>query len=143
MLALGAGGCAVTGSLGSLFGKQNADSAQAYASEEVTGAVGAPQKGAAAATPAAESDLAFARKAIVEVLTRGSKDTSAPWENPNSGARGTVTPIASVYARDGATCRDFLASYLRQGSETWLHGEACREKKGRWEVKSFRPWTRS
>ena len=69
--------------------------------------------------------------AIVEVLKRGSKEISAPWENPSSGARGTVTPIASAYNRDGATCRDFLASYVRrQGSETWLQGEACRAKQG-------------
>jgi len=145
-LALGAGGCAATGQLGSLFAKQNTAGAQAYASEELTGSVGSPPAAADAATaaaPPAETDLVFARTAIVEVLSRGSKDASAPWENPSSGARGTVTPIASAYAREGVTCRDFLASYLRQGSETWLHGEACREKKGKWEVKSLRPWTRS
>ena len=91
-----------------------------------------------------ETDLVFTRLAVVEVLKRGSKEVSAPWENPNSGARGTVTPIASAYDRDGATCRDFLASYVRrQGAETWLQGEACRAKKGAWEVKSLRPWTRS
>ena len=69
----------------------------------------------------------FARLAIVDVLKRGSKEISAPWENPSSGAHGTVTPIASAYDKDGGTCRDFLASYVRrQGSETWLQGEACR-----------------
>ena len=64
---------------------------------------------------------------------------------PESGARGTVTPIASAYTKDGATCRDFLASYVRrQGPETWLQGEACRAKQGAaWEVKSLRPWSRS
>ena len=49
----------------------------------------------------AETDLVFARMAIVDVLTRGSKEISAPWENPSSGARGTVTPIASAYNKDG------------------------------------------
>ena len=82
--------------------------------------------------------------AIVEVLKRGSKELSAPWENPSSGARGTVTPIASAYNKDGTVCRDFLASYVRrQGPETWLQGEACRAKLGVWEVKNMRPWTRS
>ena len=83
--------------------------------------------------------------AIVEVLKRGSKEVSAPWENPSSGARGTVTPIASAYARDGLTCHDFLASYVRRGSpESWLQGQACRaNKREAWEVKSLRPWTRS
>jgi hypothetical protein len=52
--------------------------------------------------------------------------------------------IASAYSKDGATCRDFLASYLRsQVRETWMQGEACRAKQGAWEVKSLRPWSRS
>jgi surface antigen len=114
----------------------------------VTGSVVTPAAIPASASAAAlssETDLVFARMAIVDVLTRGSKQISAPWENPSSGARGTVTPIASAYTKDGATCRDFLASYVRrQGPETWLQGKACRPKQGAaWEVKSLRPWSRS
>jgi surface antigen len=148
VLAFGASGCAVSGPLGSMFNKQSKDEARAYASEEVTGSVTTPPAtpvSASAAGLPSETDLVFARMAIVDVLTRGSKQISVPWENPSSGARGTVTPIASAFNKDGATCRDFLASYVRrQGSETWLQGEACRAKPGTaWEVKSLRPWSRS
>lgn len=144
MLAVATGGCAVGNSLGSLFDKRNKDEVRAYASADVTGSTAERRaaKPSASGLPS-ETDLVFARMAIVDVLKRNSKDISAPWENPSSGARGTVTPVASAYSRDGATCHDFLASYIRQGSETWLQGEACREKKGPWEVKSFRPWRRS
>ncbi len=146
-LALSVGGCAVSGSMFS-FSKSSKDDeakARAYANEEATGSVAAQRAASASAsTAASDADLVFARLAIVDVLTRGSKQISAPWENPSSGARGTVTPIASAYARDGSTCRDFLVSYLRQqGSETWMQGEACRPKQGAWEVKSLRPWSRS
>ena len=147
-LALGVGGCAVSGPLGSMFSKsKDKDEARAYASEDVTGSVGTPRATPASASTAglpSETDLVFARMAIVDVLKRGSKEISSPWENPSSGARGTVTPIASAYDKDGGTCRDFLASYVRrQGPETWLQGEACRAKQGDWEVKSLRPWSRS
>jgi len=146
-LAWGLGGCAVSGPLGSMFSKPSKEEARAYASEESTGSVATPRATPASASTTglpAETDLVFARMAIVDVLTRGSKEISAPWENPSSGARGTVTPIASAYNKDGLTCRDFLASYLRrQGAETWLQGEACRAKQGTWEVKSLRPWSRS
>ena len=92
----------------------------------------------------AEADLVFARKAVVDVLTRGTKEISSPWENPATGARGTVTPVASSYTKDGATCRDFLASYVRrQGAEVWMQGQACRLKQGAWEVKNMRPWSRT
>jgi hypothetical protein len=144
VLALGVSGCAVSG-FGSMFGKDR-DSAQAYAGEDVTGSVGASQVSPAASTVGLplETDLVFTRMAVVDVLKRGGKEISSPWENPSSGARGTVTPIASAYSRDGSTCRDFLASYVRnKGSETWMQGEACRVGKGDWEVKSLRPWTRS
>jgi surface antigen len=89
-----------------------------------------------------EGDLAYARAAASEVLTRGGKDASAPWENPSTGARGTVTPVATAYRQDGTTCREFLASYERDGSSSWLQGEACRAKGG-WEVKNLKPWQRT
>ena len=151
-LAWSLGGCAVSGSLGSMFSKPSKDEARAYASEDMTGSAEAPRPTPVSASTTglpAETDLVFARLAIVDVLTRGSKEISAPWENPSSGAHGTVTPIASAYDKDGGTCRDFLASYVRrQGPETWLQGEACRAKAGgkqgaSWEVKSLRPWSRS
>jgi surface antigen len=90
-----------------------------------------------------DADLVYARAAASEVLARGGSDTSLPWENPASGARGTVTPLTTAYDQDGFLCRDFLASYVRQGSEAWLQGEACRVHQGRWEVKHLRTWKRT
>jgi hypothetical protein len=139
-LALAGGACSMP--IGSLSGKDEDKTA-------------ADRTGSIAATPVAattipivveapaETDLAIARATVSEVLGRGGKDTSAPWENPKTGARGTVTPVASAYTQDGFTCRDFLASYVRAGSEAWLQGEACRMHQGRWEVRSLKPWKRS
>ena len=54
-----------------------------------------------------------------------------------------MTPLATAYTQDGFVCRDFLASYVRQGSEAWLQGEACRLHQGKWEVRKLRPWKKS
>ena len=43
-----------------------------------------------------------AKVALSEVLTRGGADASIPWENPESGARGTITPLANSYRMEGA-----------------------------------------
>jgi surface antigen len=89
------------------------------------------------------ADLAFARVAASDVLTKGGKDSSQPWENPKTGARGSVTPLASAYSSEGRTCRDFLASYVNGALETWLHGAACRDDGGRWEIRTLKPWKQS
>jgi surface antigen len=98
-----------------------------------------------AAAPAlpADGDLALAKAAAAEVVSTGAKDASQPWENPQTGARGTVTPLADAYTQDGFLCRDFLASYVRGGAESWLQGDACRMHKGKWTVRSLRPLKRS
>jgi len=77
------------------------------------------------------------------VLTKGGKDSSQPWLNPETGARGSVTPLAQAYsADDGRTCRDFLASYVNGKTESWLQGAACHGGSGRWEIHTLKPWRR-
>jgi len=91
-----------------------------------------------------ESDLAFARNAASDVLTKGDKDSSQPWQNPETGARGSVTPLAQAYAtEDGRTCRDFLASYVNGKTENWLQGSACHNGNGHWEIHTLKPWRQS
>jgi surface antigen len=132
-----AGGCSVSYQLGSLFGKDDE-------AATTTGSIAADKR---IATPMAASphdaDLEYARAAASAVLGNDRKDASMPWENPRTGARGTVTPLATAYNQDGLVCRDFLASYVRDGSEAWLQGAACQKQPGRWEVRSLTPWKRS
>jgi surface antigen len=107
---------------------------------EITGSIGSSRE---APEPTA-GDLAFARNAASDVLTKGDKDYSQPWHNPQTGARGSVTPIAKSYAGDaGRPCRDFLASYVNGRTERWLQGAACRSERGRWEISTLRPWQKS
>lgn len=152
-----ASGCSFSYQLGSLFGKDD-DKPQVTSSTT-----------AAASTPTAntdigdttgsisptlvvdktgltggfgESDMVAASQAASAVLADGRKDASAPWQNPKTGARGTVTPIATAYQQDGFTCRDFLASYVSDSKEAWMQGEACRVHHGKWVVRSMKPWKR-
>jgi surface antigen len=93
-----------------------------------------------------EADLVFARRAAYEVLSRGSKDVSVPWENPQNGARGTVTPLGADYHAGGLICRDFLASHVTSEKEAWMQGEACRASSSRtakWEIRALKPWRRT
>jgi surface antigen len=131
LLALGAGGCSISYQLDSFIGGGD--------KTETTGSVASP----ATTDLPPDGDLNYARSAASEVLKRNEKNASQPWENPNSGARGTVTPIASAYTAEGRTCRNFLASYVKGKAEAWLEGSACKEAKGAWEVRSLKPAARS
>ncbi len=133
-LALAVGGCSLSGQFDSVFGGDKSDQ---------TGSITPPPGAKQVSELPPDADLVFTRAAISEVLGRPSNDASVPWENPRSGARGTVTPIASAYTEGGQTCRDFLASYVHGSSQAWLQGEACKQHKGVWEVRTLKPWKRS
>jgi surface antigen len=108
-----------------------------------TGSISPPPGAKPVADLPPESDLVFTKAAVAQVLSRTGNDASESWENPGSGARGTVTPITSAYTQAGQTCRDFLASYVNGSSQSWLQGAACKQQKGAWEVRSMKPWKRS
>ena len=130
LIGVGSGGCSLS----------RTDCAFARMDDnDVTGSIGGAGRSGPAPT---ETDLAFARNAASDVLTKGDKDSSQPWENPETGARGSVTPLAQAYSSDGRTCRDFLASYVNGRSESWLQGAACQTGHGRWEIHTLKPWRR-
>jgi hypothetical protein len=128
------GGCSL-GALDSVYGSSD--------KSDQTGSISPPPGAKQASDLPPDTDLVFTRAAVSELLSRPSNSASVPWENPHSGARGTVTPIAAAYVQAGQTCRDFLASYVQGASQAWLQGEACKQQKGTWEVRSLKPWKRS
>jgi len=132
-VGLALGGCSID--IDSIFSTSS--------QSEITGSVKKAHEALAAAQLPPEPDLALTRAAVNEVLSRGQQDASVPWENPATGARGTVTAIAAAYAVDDAQCRDFLASYVNGDKQSWLRGEACRQGRGKWEVRALKPWSRS
>ena len=129
LVGIGSGGCSLSRTEAAFAKMGERDS---------TGALGLAAGGPAPT----EGDLAFARNAASDVLTKGGKDFSQAWENPETGARGSVTPIAAAYTSDGRICRDFLASYVNGRSESWLHGGACKSDHGQWEIHTLKPWKR-
>jgi len=132
LLALSLGGCSFSYQLDNLFGKRD--------DAGLTGtlhAASTPLRAVNDMPP--EGDLVIARAAVSEVMAKGGKDASVSWENPETGTRGTVTPIAAARSEDGMTCHEFLASFERRGTSSWMQGEACRAK-GKWEVRTLKPW---
>jgi hypothetical protein len=110
--------------------------------ELTTGSLARPPDQAArlaAPSPPTDGDLAYARAAASDALARGAKDSSVPWQNPQTGAGGNITPLATSYSEGGLPCRDFLASYVHGGSQDWFEGAACRSSRGLWEIRRLKP----
>lgn len=128
-------GCSTTYHLGALFGGK--DEPERSTAAAPTTAVLQP----AVVHAPLGADLTVAKAAAEALLARGTKDGSIPWEDPNTGARGTVTALATSSTQDGA-CRTFLASYVNEGRESWYEGSAC-DTGNRWQVRDMKPLQRT
>ncbi|MEH6403446.1 MAG: RT0821/Lpp0805 family surface protein [Sneathiella sp.] len=69
-----------------------------------------------------------------------SKATTAPmgktieWNNPDSGNRGTVTPVRDGKDSKGRYCREFKQTIEVAGKVEDGHGTACRQVDGSWQI---------
>ena len=124
---------------------------QAYQADDpvTTGSIRRPppqdagnQPAAAAGTaPIPDADWQAARRVLLEALADPADTPSLPWENGESGMRGTVTALQRANGTAGQTCRNFLGSAIKDGKEVWFDGRACRSA-GAWAVLEVRPWRR-
>ncbi|MFG1478902.1 RT0821/Lpp0805 family surface protein [Xanthobacter sp. V4C-4] len=86
----------------------------------------APQ--GAAPQGVAASDWSAATVALDQALASSEADISVPWENRDTGAHGTATPIGP---RRAGGCRDFMIAVVDgKVADRWIHGEACRGRAG-------------
>ena len=137
LLGLTACGCSMSMELGSLFGKD--DDAKATDKSDPRDVTASLQLVSTRSENSMTStDWSLATIALREALANSEDGMSVPWLNPNTGTRGTVTPIASAYVQRGSACRNFLTSRVGDGQEGWFEGTACRGHAGQWDVRSTR-----
>lgn len=55
------------------------------------------------------------------------------WRNPDSGNRYAVEPTKTYYQK-GRPCRQFTTTAVIDGRKEVLHGRACRDPRGRWQM---------
>ena len=150
MLAFGSGACAMTMELGSfLSDKEDEPAKVAQQSDkgdtrDVTGSLAMQSKKTERASGGIHPiDWKLTSAALKEALGQKEEGASIPWQNPDTGSRGTVTPVASAYIKEGFACRNFIASHVGDGRESWYEGTACRIHRGEWEIRSTRPLQKS
>lgn len=58
------------------------------------------------------------------------------WSNPESGNRGSITPMREGRRNDGAYCREFQQSIVVGGETKQGYGTACQQPDGSWKIVS-------
>ncbi len=72
-------------------------------------------------------DWTQAKLALDQALAARDGDVSVPWDNPETGARGTATPVGPTQAG----CRAFMISLVDgKSADRWVQGEACKSRSG-------------
>lgn len=126
------GGCSVAVPMGS-------SALWKGAPEETTGSI---RKSALTLSRALDAeDTRRAVAAMGTALDPQGSGASVNWDNPQTGAKGSFTPVGQAYPLEGKICRAFLADLAVSETQEKLQGAACREKSSEWaltEVKPFR-----
>jgi len=99
-----------------------------------------PSKPVALASMASElgpEDLRRADGAMVVALDPQGNGSPVSWDNPQSGAKGSFTPVGAPFVKSDEICRTFVAHVETQTKPARLKGTACRLSGGEWAVKEM------
>ena len=146
LLGFGTGACSMSMQLGEFFSDKKEETAVAAraGAKDLTASIPDGAKNKKAADERMDNaDWTLATAALREALAKGEEGSSIPWQNLETGTRGTVTPVANAFVQEGFPCRNFLASHVGHGRENWFEGTACRVHRGQWDVRTTRPLQKS
>lgn len=59
---------------------------------------------------------------------------TSTWSNPDTGARGTITPKPAYQTSTGQYCREFQQTITVGGKTEQAYGTACRQPDGSWKI---------
>lgn len=80
------------------------------------------------------SDRSLAQQNLQVVLESSLSGKSQSWQNPQSGARGSATPLKTWKTTDGTYCRSYKESIrLASGESIDRDGVACRSSDAVWQ----------
>jgi surface antigen len=87
-------------------------------------------------------DWRRAKGALAIALDPVGNGSSAAWDNPDSGMRGSFTPVGQPFVKSDEICRAFLAELNGNHHASTLQGTACRPSGREWLIKDIKPWKR-
>lgn len=83
-----------------------------------------------------KTDMMYYNRASQNALETGQPGQTLPWQNPESGVSGTVTPSSYYKTDSGQYCREYTQTITVGGRTQEGYGVACRQQDGSWQIKS-------
>jgi len=79
-------------------------------------------------------DANYANQSAQTALENNQTGQSTPWQNPDNGHSGTITPQDTYQEADGTYCREYTQSVTVDGQQQKAYGKACRQPDGAWKI---------
>ena len=128
LVALGAGACSMTFPIASLVDEP-----------EATSSLAARPVSPLSADLGSE-DWRRAKAALAVALDPQGSGAQVSWDNPDTGLKGSFTPVGQPFVKSDEICRAFLASLTGQKTASSLQGTACRPSGGEWAISDVKPF---
>ena len=84
-------------------------------------------------------DWRRAKAALSTALDPQGNGSLVGWDNPDSGNKGSFTPVGKPYPSEAGICRVFLAEVDCKGDEHAIQGTACSDMRGDWKIAEAKP----
>lgn len=80
------------------------------------------------------ADRAMLQQTSQRALETAQTGQALPWNNPQTGNSGTVTPKAPYKNPQGEYCREYTQTIKVGGKTEQAFGKACRQPDGTWQI---------
>ena len=78
-----------------------------------------------------KADMMYASQATEQAYAAEIGET-INWENPETGHRGSITPVREGHTESGDYCRQYQQTIVVDGQAETAYGIACRQADGSW-----------
>ena len=126
-------GTLVGAGLGALAGSQIGGGKGQLAAVAI-GALGGAWLGGEAGKSLDRADKLYAERSAQQALEYNAQGQTAAWRNPDTGHRGSTTPVDTYRTASGEDCRVYETDVTIDGRTERATGRACRQGDDTWRV---------
>lgn len=80
------------------------------------------------------ADMVYYNQTSQQALEKAPSGQTLAWQNPDTGHRGTVTPVNVYENAQGEYCREYSQTITVGGQTENAYGKACRQPDGTWRI---------